>query len=481
MDASITPTPRSSTTPSTSGNGKDKAIGMGSYWKRWIRPFANLKLAIAELGLIAALSSIGTIIEQNKPYSYYLANYPNEGKKVAGFVTADFIYVLQLDHIYSSFYFLGLLGLLAVSLAACTATTQWPMVKVAQRWRFRQEEETYRNFPFARKVPMAFLHDLGVELEKKGYQLFVRDGALYAFKGLAGKIGPIGVHASMLAAMAGIVLGSVGGFSGSIMVPEDGEVLTSTVLHPASPLARLPAGGNTVLHVDDFRIEYRSDGSIKQFFTDVTAQTIDGKPVASTTMSVNKPFRFGGITAYQTDWSMAALTIRATDSASSLAQGGVPLVNIPMASLSEQEGVAGKLYASFLPIDDSITENGVPRGISFLARDLQTVTIYDASGQFAGVRRPGSGKPIEVEGIQIVVDNIVSSSGMELKADPGVPLVYAGFGGICVTTVISYLSHSQVWACQKGVDIVVGGRSNRARFGFEKEMEEVLELLPEAE
>lgn len=32
---------------------------------------------------------------------------------------------------------------------------------------------------------------------------------------------------------------------------------------------------------------------------------------------------------------------------------------------------------------------------------------------------------------QITVDGIVASSGMELKVDPGVPLVYAGFGGGC--------------------------------------------------
>jgi cytochrome c biogenesis protein len=30
----------------------------------------------------------------------------------------------------------------------------------------------------------------------------------------------------------------------------------------------------------------------------------------------------------------------------------------------------------------------------------------------------------------IVVDDIVGSTGLELKVDPGVPYVYAGFGGM---------------------------------------------------
>lgn len=34
-------------------------------------------------------------------------------------------------------YFYLTLALLGASLAACTATRQWPAVKVAQRWRFQ--------------------------------------------------------------------------------------------------------------------------------------------------------------------------------------------------------------------------------------------------------------------------------------------------------------------------------------------------------
>lgn len=38
-----------------------------------------------------------------------------------------------------------------------------------------------------------------------------------------------------------------------------------------------------------------------------------------------------------------------------------------------------------------------------LARDLETVTFYDSKGEFVGVRRAGSGKPIEVSGTGVLV------------------------------------------------------------------------------
>ena len=35
----------------------------------------------------------------------------------------------------------------------------------------------------------------------------------------------------------------------------------------------------------------------------------------------------------------------------------------------------------------------------------------------------------QVEGLTIIIDDMIGSTGLELKVDPGVPFVYAGFGG----------------------------------------------------
>ena len=114
-----------------------------------------------------------------------------------------------------------------------------------------------------------------------------------------------------------------------------------------------------------------------------------------------------------------------------------------------------------------------------LARDLQQVVFYDADGQFVGVRRPGSGKPQEVEGQWFVIDEIVGASGMQMKHDPGTAIVYTGFGMLMITTIVSYSSHSQVWALQEGEDLHVGGKTNRALVGFSSEYNRMLESVPE--
>lgn len=52
---------------------------------------------------------------------------------------------------------------------------------------------------------------------------------------------------------------------------------------------------------------------------------------------------------------------------------------------------------------------------SMLARDLQSIVLYDQEGKFVGVRRPSSKLPIEIDGIKIVVEDAIGSSGLDLK------------------------------------------------------------------
>lgn len=72
---------------------------------------------------------------------------------------------------------------------------------------------------------------------------------LYAFKGLAGKLGPVGVHASMLGIIAGVAVCVLCSSTGELLIPEGGSAPTAAGLKPASPLARLPEGGRSVLQV----------------------------------------------------------------------------------------------------------------------------------------------------------------------------------------------------------------------------------------
>lgn len=54
----------------------------------------------------------------------------------------------------------------------------------------------------------------------RGCQVFMKDGSLYGFKGLAGKLGPIGVHAALLLCLFGTAWSGFGTLKGTVMCPE---------------------------------------------------------------------------------------------------------------------------------------------------------------------------------------------------------------------------------------------------------------------
>jgi len=55
---------------------------------------------------------------------------------------------------------------------------------------------------------------------------------------------------------------------------------------------------------------------------------------------------------------------------------------------------------------------------SMLARDLQSIVLYDQDGKFVGVRRPSSKLPIEINGNEILIEDAIGSTGLDLKVRP---------------------------------------------------------------
>lgn len=164
---------------------------------------------------------------------------------------------------------------------------------------------------------------------------------------------------------------------GTVMVPQGldfriGDALGTGILAPSASVM------DSRVEVKKFYIDYRENGSVGQFHSDLAVLPPEDEelPLVAKTISVNDPMRFGGVTMYQTDWGISAVQLRV--------DGSEPY-NLAMAALQKGDN---KLFGTFLPLGDQGSAEG--KGISILARDLQTVVFYDQEGNFVGVRRPGS-------------------------------------------------------------------------------------------
>lgn len=427
-------------------------------WRQLLSVLGDLRLAIVLLLAIALFSISGTVIEQGQSLPFYQSNYP-ENPALFGFLSWKVLLTLGLDHVYRTWWFLSILILFGSSLTACTFTRQFPALKAARRWNFYKEPRQFQKLALSAELETGNLNSLTTLLEKRRYKVFQEGETLYARKGIVGRIGPIVVHASMLMILSGSIWGALTGFMAQEMVASGNTFQIKNILD-AGPLAAPKTLSDWSVRVNRFWIDYTPEGGIDQFYSDLSVLDQAGKEVDKQTIYVNKPLRYRGVTMYQTDWGIAAVRVRLNNS---------PVFQIPMAQLDTQG--KGRLWGTWIPTKPDMSE-----GASVLARDLQgTLLVYDAKGKLVSTVRPGMAT--QVNGVTLKVDDVIGSTGLQIKADPGIPFVYTGFGLLMLGVIMSYVSHSQIWGLQKGDRFYVGGRTNRAQVAFEREVIEILDQL----
>ncbi|MEL6472018.1 MAG: cytochrome c biogenesis protein [Cyanobacteria bacterium J06623_4] len=440
-------------------------LALKRYFRKELIPvLADLKLAIGLLLAIALFSISGTVIEQGQSLTFYQENYP-ESPALFGFLTWKFILFLGLDHVYRTGWFLSILILFGASLIACTFTRQITALRWFSRtWNFYSKPRQFEKMALSTELPHAEIDALKQQLGDRRYKVFEKDSddgkMLYAHKGLSGRIGPIVVHASMLLILLGAIIGSMTGFFAQEMVPS-GETFKIQNIFDAGPWSGPQIPKDWTVHVNRFWIDYSPEGRVDQFYSDLSVLDDAGTEVKRKTIWVNQPLRYKNVTLYQADWSVGAVKVRINNS---------PTFYLRMAPL-QAEG--GRLWGTWVPTKPDMSE-----GVSLVAQDLQgTLLIYDMSGQLVSTVRAGGS--VDVSGVTLFLDEIVGSTGLQIKADPGIPIVYLGFGLLMVGVVVSYVSHSQVWALQIEDKLFVGGRTNRAQVSFERELLAVLDSVEE--
>lgn len=430
-----------------------------TYLKKELLPvLADLRLAIVLLLAIALFSISGTVIEQGQSLAYYQSNYP-EAPALFGFLSWKVLLTLGLDHVYRTWWFLAILILFGSSLTACTFTRQFPALKAARRWQFYKQPRQFEKLALSAELETGSPDSLAELLQKQRYKVFREDDTLYARKGIAGRIGPIVVHASMLIILAGSIVGAMTGFVAQEMVPT-GETFKIHNILDAGPYAESQVPQDWSVKVNRFWIDYTPNGTIDQFYSDLSVLDSQGNEVKRKTIHVNEPLRYQGVTLYQADWGLSSVRVQLNNS---------PIFQLPMGQLDT--GGKGRLWGTWIP-----TKPDLSAGVSLVARDLQgMLLVYDSQGKLISTVRQGMG--IEVNGVMLKIHQVLGSTGLQIKADPGIPLVYAGFGLLMLGVMMSYVSHSQVWALQKGDRFYVGGRTNRAQVAFERELIAILERL----
>ena len=414
------------------------------------RLIADLRFAIFILLLISFCSIIGTIIEQDQSIEVYKNNYPLTNP-VFGILAWDQILKLGFDHVYKTWWFYSLLFLFGLSLITCTVLQQLPSLKIARRCQFFRTTGQFYRLKIFTILNNFSLSKIILKIQQNQYSIFQQKNTIYCYKGLIGRIAPILVHLSMILILLGTIFGSLFGFKAQEIVPKTENFHIQNIL-TTGQLTVIP---KVSARINDFWITYTKNKTISQFYSDISILDKQGNETYRKTISVNSPLIDRGVYYYQTDWSLIGLRFQNLNN---------EILEYPLLNFSNNQD---KVWLTWISKNSSVSE-----GLIVIIDNLEGYcSIYNEKGNFLG--------NVELNEMTNFADSltlleIISSTGLQIKTDPGIPVIYSGFFFLMISTLISYTTYSQIWIIQKKQKLFIGGTTNRAVFDFELEFFKII-------
>ena len=409
------------------------------------RIVADLRFSIFILLLISFCSIAGTIIEQDQSIEIYKMNYPLTNP-IFGVLTWDRILKFGLDHVYKTWWFFTLIFLFGLSLISCTFLQQLPSLKIARRCQFFRTTQQFNRLKISTVLERFSFNKIISQIKDNQYSVFQQKNILYCYKGLIGRIAPILVHLSMILVLLGTIIGSLLGFKAQEIIPKTENFHIQNILTNGQ-LTVIP---KTSARINDFWITYTKTKTVSQFYSDISILDNNGNETDRKTISVNYPLIYKGTYYYQTDWNLIGLRFQNTNN---------EIIEYPLTNILNNQN---KVWLTWVLPTTSQKE-----GIITIIDNLEGYcSIYDKTGKFLG--------NLELNETVILPESltlleIISSTGLQIKTDPGVPIIYAGFFFLMGSTLMSYITYSQIWIIKKDKNLFIGGTTNRAIFDFELE------------
>jgi cytochrome c biogenesis protein len=462
--------------------------------------FASVKFAVVIFVFIAGSSIIGTVIEQGAEPEKNLSIM----EKLFGESLAPTVFriseTLGFMDMYHSWWFITLLVLFSANLIICSLDRLPRIMKLATEPIKPLHPKMVDSVPVKRELKLKGspenlkerllkgLRSIGFSAEESpmeggGYQLISQKGGWT-------RLGVYITHLSILIILIGAVVGVFFGFNGFLMLREGQESAVAYSRNNSKPHEL----GFTI-RCDDFDIEYytmsgRMTEMPKDYRSWLTIKK-DGKEVLRKMIEVNTPLKYEGYTFYQSSYQMDP---RAQ---------GVLILNV-----SGRDGNSETIYPRIgetfsIPGSDivatvrdyspaiGVDESG--RTFTFSTQMVNPAVFIDFSEggktKYAGwiLRNyPDTWKLPDGNMVKFVDYWGVQYTGLQVRKDPGVWLVYLGCLMMAVGLYITFfMGHRKIWVLVnsegKHTLVTVRGTSNKNRQALEKKIDKFVSGLPLAQ
>ncbi|MBW2618596.1 MAG: cytochrome c biogenesis protein ResB [Deltaproteobacteria bacterium] len=432
--------------------------------------FASVKLAIVLLIILAATAVIGTLLPQGKAAPFYLQHYPVPFAKI--------ILAFQLDSLYSSFWFVGLLLALGANLVVCSLN-RLPKVLKKIFTVPRPAELRLPNLKLKAEIisplpPQAAVTKAAQELGRLGR--VVQGGGdnnseatgqtiFFVQSGRFTRLGAYVIHLSILTFFAAGLTTAIWGFKGFVNIYE-GQSADSIVLRRGRVMDL-----DFQIRLDKFIFETYPGGAPKTYQSNLSFLK-NGQVAGQAQVLVNRPATFDRLTFYQASYGQGLG--RWLDLVVTFADGTERAVRL---KAQGHEHVPGLGLLEIVDFSPNLKGIGPGARLSLTKPEASEAEVFWVISRPPYQMRQGAPEQIRMTGFDGRY-----YTGLQANYDPGVGFVW--IGGILMLLglgVTFFGNHRRYWLeispCPEGSRIRLAGKTNRNQPAFERRFQVLFRRL----
>jgi len=432
--------------------------------------FASVKLAIVLLIILAAAAVIGTLLPQGEAAPFYFQHYPAPLSRL--------ILAFQLDNLYSSYWFVGLLLALGVNLVVCSLKRLPKTLKKVLNPP-RPDELRLPNLKLKAEIisplpPQAAAAKAEGELGRLGR--VIQGGAddnseaggrtvLFVQSGRFTRLGAYVIHLAILTFFAAGLTTAVWGFKGFVNIYE-GQSADSIVLRQGRVMDL-----DFQIRLDKFIFETYPGGAPKTYQSNLSFLK-NGQVAGQAQVLVNRPAAFEDLTFYQTSYGQGLG--QWLDLVVTFADGTKRTARLK-AQGHEHVPRLGRLEI----VDFTPNLKGIGPGVrlSLMRPGAEEAEVFWVISRPPYQMRRGAPEQIRMTGFDGRY-----YTGLQANYDPGVGFVW--IGGILMLlglAVTFFGNHRRYWLeispCPEGSRIRLAGKANRNQPAFERRFQVLFRRL----
>ena len=465
--------------------------------------FASIKVGVTLIALTAIAAAIGTIFPQQyfipvgvDPSIYYKENYGALG---------ELYYQLGFHNLYSSWWFIVLLALIALSIIAASIDRGVPLFKSLNNQRVKKHPSFYNRQKINETFPTnnLNLNDVESELKSQRYKIRQDQGHILAEKGRLSRYGPYINHSGLIILLVGCMLRFFPGmYVDELMYIKEGDrkPVPTTNREYYVENKKFTAENYDASDGEAFQqaIE-KSQGMIaKNYQTDLTlykntsamlGESDELKKVDEGSIKLNHPFKFDDYHLYQSSYDqsqMKTMTFKLIEK-SSQKQIGQPFeVNLDNPkehyTINDQISIDIK---SYVPDFKEISSQG-----SLVSKSPNTINpafVFDLNekgeeSEYSFIKIKEAKEISEGNHYEIKFDGMTNHMAtiLTVKKDKTLPFIFTGFIIFLIGVFIgSYVNHRRIWLniSDDGQTLNLAAHTNKNYFGLNKDIEKMATQL----